>query len=176
MEDGVALCVFCCDGLICPVQRRIIAMPRSDRSQWILEQLRKKSQEEPMTTANASTIPAARAPELPARSCSEPGCKAKLAPNNQSGKCREHRSHSKSNGAGAGATAKPAAGNGHAVTSKTNGLDRHPGAHNGNGRQPQIVTERVKMLCADNDLCLRILDAIPVEDKAVMVAAWISGR
>ena len=124
-----------------------------------------------MSTHTTPTAPTATLPAL--RSCSHPGCKATLAPNNQSGKCREHRSHSKSNGNGAVA----AKTNGHAVAAKANGFDRHPAGGNGahNGAQQRVVAERVKIVCADKDLVRLILDAIPAEDKAVMVAAWLSG-
>jgi len=124
------------------------------------------------TTTNA---PIVATPEmLPARICSEPGCKAKLGPTNSSGKCQEHRSHTKSNGNGAVAAAN---GNGHAVAGRANGLDRHPAGGNGahNGAQ-QLAAERVKVLLADKDLCRMILDLIPLEDKIKFTAAWLSGR
>ena len=124
------------------------------------------------TTAKAeTTLPA------PLQSCSQPGCKAKLASNNTSGKCQEHRSHSKSNGNGAVAAAN---GNGHAVAEKTNGLDRKPAGANGaiphSTVSQQLTEERAKILCADKDLVRLILDRIPLEDKMKFTAAWLSGQ
>jgi hypothetical protein len=172
--DGKAVCIFCADSSPCPVQYRILKGMRQSpmRTLTALVKQISENQEDRMTTtttAKAETLPA------PLRSCSEPGCKAKLASNNTSGKCQEHRSHSKSNGNGAVAAAN---GNGHAVAD--NGLDRKPAGGNGaithGAVSQQLAEERAKILCADADLVRLILDRIPLEDKMKFTAAWLSGR
>ena len=121
------------------------------------------------TTTNAPV--AAAIETLPApRICAHRGCKKALGANNHSGFCHQHHPHTKAKANGTDA----AKANGHAVAEKANGFDRHPAGDNGNGAQP-LVVDRLKMLCADKDLCRLILDAIPAEDKAVMVAAWLRG-
>jgi hypothetical protein len=113
-EEGEPLCVFCLDQVVCPIARRIAAIPRAKRSRWIVNQRigdqikeRKKNlaKEERMMTTTTATVTdtksSARAPETSTvpRICSEPGCKATLRPANSTGKCQLHRSHSKANGA-----------------------------------------------------------------------------
>jgi hypothetical protein len=127
-------------------------------------------------TETKSPVPASSTATSPgAFICAHPGCKKRLGANNTSGKCQEHRSHTKSRGTSAEKT------NGHAAAGKTNGVDRHllatgNGAHNGNGAQPQLVAERAKRLLADADLARLIWEKIPDDDKAALCAAWLSGQ
>jgi hypothetical protein len=173
--EGKAVCIFCADGSPCPVQYRILKGMRQSpvRTLTALVKQISETQEDRMTT---TTTAKAETPPAPLRSCSEPGCRATLAPNNQSGKCQKHRIHSKSNGNGAVAAAN---GNGHAVAGKTNGLDCHPAGGNGampHGAAQHLAEERAKILCADADLVRLILDQIPMEDKMKFTASWLSGR
>lgn len=159
---GQALCVFCADGIVCPTQRKIAAMPLAERTQFFLDhmlmEIKRSQQEAPMmTTANGSitaAAPTAAKPETetaPAsRACAHPGCKARLSVNNTSGKCQKHRSH----------TAKPKT-NGAAppmVMTQANG--------HANGHALTLLEERVEL----------VLQAIPPEEKARMVTAWLSGH
>jgi hypothetical protein len=105
-EQGEPICVFCLDQVVCPIARRIAAVPRAKRSRWIVTQIRKGkdlAKEERMTTTSLPTpgaAPKSIVETSPApRICSGPGCKMILRPANRTGKCQKHRSHSKTNGA-----------------------------------------------------------------------------
>jgi hypothetical protein len=131
------------------------------------------------TEKSKSPVPASSAAPSPApRTCTHPDCENILRPGNISGKCQQHRSHTKSNGNSAGAKKT----NGHAVAGKTNGVDRHlllvggDRPHNGNGGKPQLAAERAKTLLADPDLARLIWAAIPEDDKTAFCAAWLSGQ
>jgi len=83
-----------------------------------------------------------------ARSCKIPGCRGKLAPNNTTGYCHEHR--------GRGPHSKMTTGNGASVAV----APKHA-----YGVQP-VVAERVNLLLA----------AIPLEDKLAFCSAWLAGK
>jgi hypothetical protein len=83
-----------------------------------------------------------------ARSCKISGCKGKLAPNNTTGHCHEHR--------GRGPHSKKTSGNCASVTL----APKHA-----YGMQP-AVAERVNLLLA----------AIPLEDKLAFCSAWLAGK
>ena len=83
-----------------------------------------------------------------ARSCKISGCKGKLAPNNTTGYCHEHR--------GRGSHSKKTAGNGTSVAvAPTHAYRVQP-----------VVAERVNLLLA----------AIPLEDKLALCSAWLAGK
>jgi hypothetical protein len=163
--EGKAVCIFCADGSPCPVQYRILRGMRQSpvRTLTALVKQISENQEDRMTTtttAKAETLPA------PLRSCSEPGCKATLAPNNTSGKCQEHRSHSKSNGNGV-------------VASHGNGVDPAHSAEIARGNiaqaQKHIAEERIGRLLADKAMRTKIFELIPDADKLKFVASWLAG-
>jgi hypothetical protein len=87
-----------------------------------------------------------------ARSCKISGCKGKLAPNNTTGYCHEHR--------GRGSHSKKATVSRASVVAKT--VQRPTHAH---GVDP-AVAERVNLLLA----------AIPLEDKLAFCSAWLAGK
>jgi len=97
---GASLCIFCLDSVCCPIQKRIIAIPRAERSRWILEQITKGEKEHPTTTTEI--LPAERSPATPAApNCKVLGCKTKLIDSNATGYCSRHlaRAMAKTNGA-----------------------------------------------------------------------------
>lgn len=141
-----------------------------------------EQEESKMTiTGAAPTLTAAQVPA--GRLCGHPGCKQQLGPNNTCGFCRAHRSHT-----------KQVTGNGHlqvargpqaVPTKKPNGasrVDRPRG--NGNGAQPveerrsprgvARIEERVQLLLAAVPLDA-VIAAIPREDQAKLISAWLSG-
>jgi hypothetical protein len=152
------------------VQQRIIALPRSERSKWLIERLkqRTKSQEDRMngmekakSTVQAS--PDAASPTATKRTCYVAGCEGKLAYNNTTGFCHEHR----------GRPLKQT----DAVVRKTNGTARN--SARGNGAQHAAaapvskpdghslaIAERVEL----------VLRTIPLAEKSRMVAAWLAGN
>jgi hypothetical protein len=87
-----------------------------------------------------------------ARSCKISGCKGKLAPNNTTGYCHEHRGRSPHS--------KKTTVSGASVAVAT--VHRPTHAH---GMQP-AVAERVNLLLA----------AIPLEDKLAFCSAWLAGK
>jgi hypothetical protein len=87
-----------------------------------------------------------------ARSCKIPGCRGKLALNNTTGYCHEHR--------GRGPHSKKITVSGVSVAVAT--VQRPTHAY---GVQP-VVAERVNLLLA----------AIPLEDKLAFCSAWLAGK
>jgi hypothetical protein len=133
-------------------------------------------------TETKSPVPvSSAATSLGPFTCAHPGCKKILGVNNTSGKCQEHRSHTKSSGNRAVVAKKT---NGHAVEGKTNGIHvESPTSHwrpcaqwKYPTSQSQLVAERAKHLLADPDLARLIWAAIPEDDKAAFCAAWLSGQ
>ena len=148
--DGKAICVFCADSVPCPTQFRIAKGIRDSPTQTVVglvKQLRetreaRKPQEDQMIDTTAVT----------ARSCKISGCKGKLAPNNTTGYCHEHRGRSPHS--------KKTTVSGASVAVAT--VHRPTHAH---GMQP-AVAERVNLLLA----------AIPLEDKVAFCSAWLAGK
>jgi len=104
----------------------------------------------------------------PTLTCAEPGCEAKLAPTNRSGKCRDHRDHKKLSGNGAVAVSE---------RKNSNGASHHPlpaRAANGANTTPQL--DRVNLLLAADDGLNLVLAAMPTEDKRRLAAAWLTGH
>jgi hypothetical protein len=107
------------------------------------------------------------------RICATPGCKRILALNNTSGLCgecreRQGRSHSKkTNGHGAHGLqlARRRVVSESAAPAKSNGADSDPPHLNGNGVGTVPLESRVDLLLA----------AMPREDKAKMLMAWLAG-
>jgi hypothetical protein len=145
-EDGKAICVFCADSVLCPTQLQIVKGIRHSPTQTVVglvKQLRetteaRKPQEDQMIDTTAVT----------ARSCKISGCKGKLASNNTTGYCHEHR--------GRGPHSKKTTGNGASVAV----APKHA-----YGVQP-VAAERVNLLLA----------AIPLEDKLAFCSAWLAGK
>ena len=176
---GKAVCVFCADGVPCPVQQRIIALPRSERSKWLIERLkqRTKSQEDRMNGTKKGKFPVPASPATASsaattkRTCKVVGCEAELAHNNTTGFCHEHlgrsqndqwRRRSKDNGAAHhhahGTRARDGAGN--ATGATVSKPDRPANTYT------LAIAERVDL----------VLWTIPPEEKARMVAAWLAGE
>jgi hypothetical protein len=128
-----------------------------------------KPKEENMSTV---TVPPRcqrqSAPAGPAmKVCRQAGCKRQLGPNNTCGFCREHRSHTKNtsaDGRGVQPHREPQAAP-HLVL--PNGADHHD--REGNRAQPAEETARIESRV---DL---LLAAIPREEKAKMLCAWMAG-
>jgi hypothetical protein len=83
-----------------------------------------------------------------ARSCKIPGCRGKLAPNNTTGYCHEHRGRGH-----------------HSNKTKSNGASVAVAAPHARGVQP-VAAERVNLL----------LSAIPLEEKLAFCSAWLAGE
>ena len=177
--DRKAVCIFCADGVPCPIQKRIIALPRADRSKWLIEQLkqRTKSREDRMngTEKAKSPVPASPATASPTatkRTCEVAGCEGKLAYNNTTGFCHEHRGRA------------PKTTN-VAVVRKTNGAAHHhahgTGAHNGAENETGATVSKPDRPANTNALAIAervdlVLRTIPPEEKARMVAVWLAGN
>jgi hypothetical protein len=127
--DGEAVCVFCLDGLACPVAMRILKQIRSplhdprkfavahSKEVTAAAAARKKSlsQEDqnvmatvtaptPTSATPTSATSTAALSSAAAGICKVQGCKNQLGLNNMSGLCRDHRPHTKVNGNGNGAS------------------------------------------------------------------------
>lgn len=103
-EAGRELCVFCYDGLVCPIQKRILTTAKAAGATTIPaksvigtptahstialagELLRRRRIVGSTATAESEDDTMAGA----IRMCSEPGCDKKLANNNTTGKCQAH--------------------------------------------------------------------------------------
>jgi hypothetical protein len=156
------------------VQQRIIALPRSERSKWLIDRLkqRTKSQEDRMNGTEREKSPVltsqdAASPAVTKRTCEVAGCEGKLAYNNTTGFCHEHRAraHKKTN----------------AVVRKTNRAAHHSARENrgDSGAQHAAVAHVSKPdghALAIAERVELVLRTIPLAEKSRMVAAWLAGN
>lgn len=186
-RDGKPICIWCADDLPCNVQRAILKSGDSARQRavFIIAQLRRPKLQEDQTqmSATATTLqtetapaPTSRAPRVShgpspikraARLCATCG-KNPLSYNNVSHKCthcqRQHGRHSKTNG--------------HNGARPHRELE-HKAAPNGNGKPngalPVEDPIRAVGSARIESRVDRLLAAVPIEDKARLLSAWLTG-
>jgi hypothetical protein len=179
-EDGDPSCVFCLDGVPCPVQKK----QRSGRTEQYLaasttvdlrrSKASQKEGEEKMETRTAETHAT-----IAARICRKPGCTTPLGPKNQSGLCSPHfhwsdpakRSSSTGNGHAA------AGSNGHAGTDRDSVA---PKATSGSRLDVDALRSAVgsRDLTGEfiEDRLDRLILSFPVTEKAKIATAWLQGK
>jgi hypothetical protein len=154
----------------------------------------RKSQEDQMPHAQMSTSeirPAvASTSTARARVCSggTPGCKNELSYNNRSGRCGDcqtklgrRRDRSKKtnghNGVQQDRALQAPLERQAAPPAKRNGAAHHPVHHNGNGAQRAEEPSRLLLVMPNVDSRVDLLlAAVPREDKAKMLSAWLAGQ
>jgi len=174
-ETGKRVCVFCADGIACPVQIRILKETRARNPKE--DEMNGTEKTTSPVSLSAASLPAAKStentpstrkanghaakasPSSPAhkrtasapatlRTCEE--CPRRLSYNNKTGKCKEHSERDR-RGSNPQAARPPAARNG---SKKSN-------AHRND--QDLAIAERVDL----------VLAAIPLEAKVRMISDWL---
>jgi hypothetical protein len=202
-EDGEPICVFCLDGIDCPIQQRqqrsatgpspemkasmTANLSGSAASISFVNRVRPSSSEHSksgVTTMKTPETDTNIAPKI----CAKPGCTTELGPKNRSGKCADHF-HWKAPGERASI-----AGNGHAIAASTDDTKAGNGTGNGgNGHALEATQDApapqngsngaAKSAAIVPDLAVlfleerldRLLLNLPATDKSRIVESWLRG-
>jgi hypothetical protein len=189
-EDGAPSCVFCVDGVLCPVLRKREQVARKREKGLTAEKrapdptvnLRVRSRGSDTETkgkAKMETKPAttsqAHAPAA-IRVCERPGCTTELGALNRSGRCAAHfhwkgTAKPRSNGSNGHAAAGSSGTNGHARTAPDDVGPKAGNESNGHGSRESIAS--IPELAADR--VDRLILSLPVADKTRLAVAWLTG-
>jgi hypothetical protein len=156
-ENGRPICVFCLDGVPCPVQQRLAR----GKGAIVMEPETKN-----LTETQAPTAP---------RICERPGCGRTLSAENKIGRCRRHVRWN----AASSDSASPGARHASAGSNGTNGHPPEPASANGSApvneaRSVEISAPLPRVIREDR--VDRLLLSLPLADKTRIATAWLAGE
>jgi len=149
-DQGRKVCIFCCDGVPCPGQKRIRKLAATPQA------VKRNGVAAAVTISRGSEGQQVDPVQVEARTCKVAGCNEVLGSRNQSGLCGKHRHRGdprrNSSASSANGSTNPAKRNGSVSVSPPT--------------PDPLVAERVNRLLAN----------LPIEDKLRMCEAWLAGR
>ncbi len=165
--DGKHTCVFCEDGVACPVIKRELELrkPVEDLPLKLAAPSARKKSEEKHPGPATSTESETTTMKTERQTCKfEGGCSNKINANNKLGLCKEHK--------GAAAAAKPARAKAQRTVKKApKSTPPPPSRRATNGAA--AVSDGVATICVTEAQLDRLYLALPLEDKAQIMTAHL---
>jgi len=167
--DGEPICVFCEDGLPCPIIRREqrAARDRKPQPTPIAEVNRETTVEKTVEQENGAAVTT--------RICAKPGCTTEIGPKNRSGRCGPHfhwKPGTRRSTGNVHVTARSTGTNGHAA--ETDDAAAMP-PNGSDGKHDRV--EPVADLAGDFrvDRLDRLILSLTVAEKSKIASAWLCG-